>query len=183
MKRTYEAEEEEEEESSQVGGGSSPLFTFTLHAVGRRRRWQNVVDHTQFQATLNQTRDARPNDDLGQSLTEALYTAIRQQVTDDAAPHHMLHVAVQANGFTHAFRSLNMTVQDFTNRDGYVEELLTTMAEQLNSNESFDPDEGLAVSVILVRLPSPGSRLKNLALGRRRKEEDDKRKQTINIFR
>ena len=181
MKRTYEAEEEED--TSQVGGGSSPLFTFTLHAVGRRRRWQNVVDHTQFQATLNQTRDARPNDDLGRSLTEALYTAIRQQITDDAAPHHMLHVAVQANGFTHAFRSLNMTVQDFTNRDGYVEELLTTMAEQLNSNESFDPDEGLAVSVILVRLPSPGSRLKNLALGRRRKEEDDKRKQTNNIFR
>ena len=53
------------------------------------------------------------------------------------------------------------------------------MAEQLNSNESFDPGEGLAISVILVRLPSPGSRLKNLALGRRRKEEDDKRKKTI----
>ena len=181
MKRAHEEEESSysEEDSSQVGGGSSPLFTFTMHPVGRRRRWQNVVDHTQFQAALHQTRDAGPNDDLGRSLTEALYTAIRQQITDDAAPHHMLHVAVQANRFTHAFRSLNMTVEDFTNRDGYVDELLTTMADQLNSNEAFDPGEGLAISVILVRLPSPGSRLKNLALGRRRKEEDDKRKATI----
>ena len=180
MKRTHDesySSEDDSSETNQVGGGD--LFTFTMSPVGRRRRWQHVVDHTQFQATLIQNRDPRPHEDLGQSLTEALYSAIRRQITDDAAPHHMLHVAVQANGFTHAFRSLNMTVRDFTTRDDYVDELLNTMADQLNSNESFDPSEGLAISVILVRLPSPGSRPKNLALGRRRKEEDDKRKKKI----
>ena len=119
--------------ATQLGGALGPLFTFRLETAGRRRRWRNVVDHAQFHAVLNQAREARPGDDLGVQLMEALYTAIRGQLASDARPHDLLHFAIHAHGFTHAFRSTNIRVEDFMDRDRYVDELLDTLAGKLNS--------------------------------------------------
>ena len=141
--------------AEQVGGALGPLFTFRLEQIGRRRRWRETVNHAQFHAVLVQHRDARASDNLGVHLMEALYTAIRRQI--DARPHDLLHFAIHAHGFAHAFRSTNILVSDFMTRDRYVDELLDTLAGKLNSNEEFHPDRGLQIDVVLVRMPTPGS--------------------------
>ena len=166
--------------SEQVGGALGPLFRFNMVPAGRRRRWRDTVDHTQFHAVLEQQREARPSDDLGVHLMEALYTAIRGQIAADARPHDQMHFSIQAHGFTHAFRSVNLQVQDFLDRDQYVEELLDTLAGKLNSNEEFHPDQGLQVDMVLVRMPTPGSgRGRKRNVGERSLYEDSKRKKAI----
>ena len=135
----------------QLGGALGPLFHFRMQPVGRRRRWRDTVDHTQFHAVLEQPREATPGDNLGVHLMEALYRAIRGQIANDARPHDLLHFAIHAHGFTHAFRSTNIQVEDFVNRGPYLDELLDTLAGKLNSNEEFHPDRGLQIDVVLVR--------------------------------
>ena len=180
MKRTYaDRDTSDDEEIEQTGGANEPLFQFTLTPVGRRKRWQHVVDHTQYRATLDQQREATPRDDIGVALMDALYRAIRTQLTPDAEPQHVLHVAIHANGFQHAFRSVNMRVEDFLARDDYVNELLQTLADKLNSNEEFQPDQGLQVDVVHVRVPLPGSGRKNLNVCNRALAKDDRRKRSI----
>ena len=161
----------------QVGGALGPLFTFQLERIGRRRRWRETVDHTQFHAELVQHREARSSDNLGVHLMEALYTAIREQI--DARPHDLLHFAIHAHGFSHAFRSTNILVSDFMTRDRYVDELLDTLAGKLNSNEEFHPDRGLQIDVVLVRMPAPGSGRKKYNVGLRAFEKDSQRKRSI----
>ena len=164
----------------QLGGALGPLFHFTMQPVGRRRRWRESVDHTQFHARLDQPRDATPGDDIGVHLMEALYRAIRSQIADNARPQDLLHFAIQAHGFDHAFRSTNIQVGEFVNRGPYLDELLDTLAGKLNSNEEFRSDRGFAVDVVLVRMPTPGSgRGRKREVGFRAWEVDSKRKQSI----
>ena len=163
--------------AEQVGGALGPLFTFQLERIGRRRRWRETVDHTQFHAELVQHREARNTDNLGVHLMEALYAAIRNQI--DARPHDMLHLAIHAPGFDHAFRSTNILVSDFMTKDRYVDELLDTLAGKLNSNEEFHPDRGLQINVVLVRMPTPGSRPRKWNVGLRAFEKDSARKKSI----
>ena len=165
--------------AEQLGGALGPLFTFRLERAGRRRRWRDTVDHSQFHAILDQAREARPGDDLGVQLMEALYSAIRGQIAADARPHDLLHFALHAHGFTHAFRSTNIRVEDFMDRDRYVDELLDTLAGKLNSNEEFHPNRGLQVDVVLVRMPTPGSSRKKYNVGLRAFDVDSKRKRSI----
>ena len=165
--------------TEQLGGALGPLFAFRMQPVGRRRRWRETVDHTQFHAHLEQPRDATPGDDIGVHLIKALYRAIRSQIAPDARPHDLLHFAIQAHGFAHAFQSTNIQVGEFVNRDAYLDELLDTLAGKLNSNEEFHPDRGFQVDVVLVRMPTPGSRPRKYNVGERAWERDSKRKYTI----
>ena len=166
--------------TEQLGGALGPLFRFTMQPAGRRRHWRNIVDHARFHAHLEQMRDARSTDDLGVQLMESLYRAIRGQITTNARPHDLLHFAIHAHGFTHAFQSTNMQVGDFVNRDTYIDELLDTLAGKLNSNEDFHPDRGLQIDVVLVRMPTPGSgRARKKQVGFRAWETDSKRKRSI----
>ena len=197
MKRTHEDAEPEEnyfssddevwehamvralDRTEQLGGALGPLFTFRMEPIGRRRRWRDTVDHAQFHAHLEQAREARRGDDLGVQLMEALYTAIRGQIAEDARPHDLLHFAIHAHGFTHAFRSTNIPVEDFRNRGRYLDELLDTLAGKLNSKEEFHPDRGLQIDVVLVRMPNPGSGRKKYNVGLRSFDKDSKKKQSI----
>ena len=72
--------------TEQLGGALGPLFAFRMQPVGRRRRWRETVDHTQFHAHLEQPRDATPGDDIGVHLMEALYRAIRSQIAPNSIP-------------------------------------------------------------------------------------------------
>ena len=165
--------------TEQLGGALGPLFEFRLQPVGRRRRWRETVDHTQFHAHLEQPREASSGDDIGVHLMEALYRAIRSQIADNARPHDLLHFAIQAHGFAHAFQSTNLQVGEFLNRGPYLDELLDTLAGKLNSNEEFHPDRGFAVDVVLVRMPTPGSRPRKYNVGARAWDKDSRRKHSI----
>ena len=163
----------------QFGGALGPLFRFTMEPIGRRRRWRETVDHSQFHARLEQGRDATPGDDIGVHLMEALYRAIRSQIAENARPHDLLHFAIQAHRFAHAFRSSNIQVEEFLRRGAYLDELLDTLAGKLNSNEEFHPDQGFHVDVVLVRMPTPGSRPRKWNVGERAWQKDSARKKSI----
>ena len=136
--------------TEQLGGALGPLFEFRLQQIGRRRRWRDTVDHSQFTAHLEQPREATSGDNIGVHLMKALYRAIRTQIAPTARPHDLLHFAIQAHGFAHAFRSTNLQVGEFVNRGRYLDELLDTLAGKLNSNEEFHPDRGFQVDVVVV---------------------------------
>ena len=160
--------------TKQLGGALGPLFRFRMEPAGRRRRWRDIVDHAQYHAVLEQPREATPGDNIGVHLMEALYNA------NNARPHDLLHFAIHAHGFTHAFQSSNMQVGDFVTRGRYIDELLDTLAGKLNSNEDFHPERGLQIDVVLIRMPTPGSgRGRKREVGFRAWEHDSKRKQSI----
>ena len=70
-----------------------------------------------FNATLHQLRDARPTDNVGEALTEALRVAINQELrTLNARAHDRVNFSMTAHGFTQAFQSVNFEVREFLER-------------------------------------------------------------------
>ena len=195
MKRTlsdYFADSDEEEwdhvlvraldRVEQMGGALGPLYRFDLARIGPRRRWRNVTDHQQFHATLQQQRESVPRDNIGVALMEAMFDAIQAQITtsDNVHAQDRLHFAIQAHGFTHAFRSVNLEVGEFLHHTAYLDKLLDTLAGKLNSNEQFDPQRGFQLDIVVIRMPRPGSgKGKRLQVGRRSMDRDNKLKRCL----
>ena len=166
----------------QLGGALGPLFRFGLQRIGQRRRWRQITDHMQFHSTLHQLRPPGPRDNIGLSLMEAMHEAIRTQITtlDNVSAQDRLHFAIQAHGFVHAFRSVNIEVGEFLRRSAYLNELLDTLAGKLNSNEQFDPQRGFQLDVVIIRMPRPGrGNSKRLNVGRRSMARDNTLKRCL----
>ena len=143
----------------QMGGGGvvSPLFKFKMVPIGKRRQWRNVVQRQNFNAELNQLREPMVGDDIGSELTNALYKAIQTELQRQRRPqHHFVNFAITANGFEHAYQTMNFTVGEFLNRSTRLDELLQKLAGKLNSNESFNSSQGFSVDVVFVKMPGKG---------------------------
>ena len=113
--------------AEQRGGAlpGGPLFRFEFTPIGQRRRWRNVVRGQSFNATLEQLRDARPTDNVGEALTEALRLAINRELqTLQARPHDRVNFSMTAHGFTQAFQSINFQVREFLERSLRLDTLL-----------------------------------------------------------
>ena len=161
-------------------GGALPLFSFAFTPVGQRRRWRNMVRGQSFHATLHQQRDARPSDNIGEALTEALRVAINRELqTLNARPHDRVNFSMTAHGFVVAFQSVNFQVREFLERSLRLDALLQSLANKLNSNEEFDPQQGFEVLLSVVAMPTPGGRPQKRAMGRRCLEKVLKTKQAI----
>ena len=155
-----------EQRGGALPGG--PLFTFDLVPVGQRRRWRNVVQGQTFKATLRQLRDPRPTDNMGEALTEALRRAIQRELqTLQARPHDRVNFSMTAHGFTQAFQSINFAVREFLERSVRLDALLQSLADKLNSNEEFNPQQGFEVLLSVVAMPAPGRGKKKHNPGRR----------------
>ena len=116
------------------------------------------MQRQQFDAQLIQLREPVPTDNMGLALSEALYLAIERELEGQKRPpHHFVNMAITANGFTHAYQTVNFTVQEFLNRTARLDEMLSKLAGKLNSNESFKPSEGFSVDVVFVRMPGKGN--------------------------
>ena len=190
----YHFSDEDEEENSilnraydrweQMRGGGAvggPLFQFTMHPIGRRRTWRNVVERAQFNAQLRQLREPVAADNIGYALTEALYNAMETELLKQNRPaHHFVNMAITANGFQHAYQSANFTVGEFLQRTARLDEMLTKLAAKLNSNETFSPKKGFQVDVVMVSMPGPGSgHSKKHNPGRLCLERENKKKKCI----
>ena len=163
-------------------GGALPLFSFAFTPVGQRHRWRNVVRGQSFHATLHQQRDARPSDNIGEALTEALSVAINRELqTLNARPHDRVNFSMTAHGFAVAFQSVNFQVREFLERSLCLDALLQSLANKLNSNEEFDLQQGFEVLLSMpgVAMPTPGGRPQKQAMGRRCLEKVLKTKQAI----
>ena len=166
----------------QFGGGAvSPLFKFQLKQIGKRRTWRNVVQRENFNAQLMQMRDPIPNDNIGMALTEALYQAIETELLKQNRPHHhFVNLAITANGFQHAYQTVNFTVGEFLQRTQRLDEMLNKLAGKLNSNEGFNPSQGFEVEVVMVSMPGPGSgHGKKYNAGRLCLDRENKKKKCI----
>ena len=166
--------------TQQVGGGArKPLFQFTLTSIGPRRRWKNVVERAQFRAELHQLREPVVGDDIGSELTNALHTAIQTEVLrEDRHPNDWVNFSISAHGFEHAYQSVNFSVGDFLKHSTRLDELLDNLAAKLNSNESFDHNQGFNVEVVFVK-HRPGSGKKTRNVGQRCLDNDNKKKKCI----
>lgn len=168
----------------QTGGALGPLFQFNLTPIGPRRRWRNVVERAQFRATYQQLRDPTPKDSIGLALVDALHTAIDGELRRDHRPdHHFVNFSITAHGFTHAYQSINFTVGEFLKRSLRLDELLQSLANKLNSNESFSPEHGFQVDITIVAMPGPGSGRTKHNPGRRCLEKENKKKRSIITIR
>ena len=163
------------------GSASESLFKFQLKKIGKQRRWRDVVRRDTFHAELIQMREPLPTDNIGVALTEALYNAIERELQrQNRQNHHWINLAITANGFQHAYQSVNFTVSEFLQRTVRIDELLAKLAGKLNSNESFNPREGFHVDVVIVEMPGRGSgRGKNRKVGQQCMDRVNKKKKCI----
>ena len=167
----------------QYGGAatSGPLFKFSLRQIGKRRTWRDVAQRQQFDAQLIQLRQSTVGDNIGHSISEALYESISRELErQNRPPHHFVNMAITANGFTHAYQTINFTVGEFLNRSTRLDEMLNKMAAKLNSNESFKPQDGFNVDVVMVSMHGRGSgRGKNRKAGQQCLDRVNKKKKCI----
>ena len=165
----------------QMGGGVvSPLFKFKMVPIGKRRTWRDVVRRDTFHAELQQLREAIPDDNIGQALTEALHEAIAKELNrQQRSLHHWVNFSITANAFQHAYQTINFTVEEFLNRTARIDELLHSLANKLNSNESFNVSEGFSVEVVFVKMPGKGKGRKKNNPGQRCLDRENKRKKCI----
>ena len=167
---------------NQQGGAlpGGPLFSFDFTPIGQRRRWRNVVRGQSFNATLAQLRDARPTDNVGEALTEALRVAINRELrTLEARPHDHVNFSMTAHGFTQAFQSVNFAVREFLERSLRLDTLLQSLADKLNSNEEFNPQQGFEVMLSVIAMPTPGSGRKKHNPGRKCLERTLQKKRAV----
>ena len=166
----------------QYGGAatSGPLFKFTLREIGKRRTWRDVVQRQQFDAQLSQLRQSTVGDNIGHALSEALYESIERELERQRRPpHHFVNMAITANGFTHAYQTINFTVEEFFKRTARLDEMLQKLAGKLNSNESFSPSQGFSVDVVFVRMQGKGKGRKKNNPGQRCMDNENKKKRCI----
>ena len=168
------------ERTQQVGGAArKPLFEFDMTIIGPRKHWQNVVSQTQFRAQLKQLRDPIEGDDIGTEITNALHTAIETELRREKRnDNDFVNFAITAHGFEHAYQSVNFSVGDFLKHCTRLDELLDNLAAKLNSNESFNHNQGFNVEVVFVK-HRPGSGKKTRNVGQRCLDNDNKRKKCI----
>ena len=148
---------------TQLGGGLSrgnePLLEFHTTPTTHRQRWRNVVNKQTFRASLEQNREASTNDDLGLEVTGALYRAIDREITRDTSltPHSTVHFVMNSDHFNHAFQSTTFTVQEFRQGSERLDVYLQSLADKLNSNQEFTPDDTFSMEMTLIHTPAPGS--------------------------
>lgn len=63
---------------------------------------------------------------------------------------------MQSDHFTHAFQSTTFTVQEFQEDSSRLRTYLQSLADKLNSNEEFEPDDTFSVELTVVRTPGRG---------------------------
>ena len=134
------------------------LLEFTLTPIGPRRRWQNVLNKQRYQARLQQSRDATPGHDLGHEVTQALRRALLRQIETDPTltPHSTLHFTMQSGAFDHAFQSATFRVREVQEDSEQLSTYLQTLAQKLNSNQTFNPDDTFDLETTFIRTPGPG---------------------------
>ena len=183
-KRSFDDMNDDEEEM--VGGG---LFSFDIREGVMPQRWRNIVHKTRHTARLQQTREIRDGDRLGNAMSEAVRLALVSIVSkhpnlkDDDA----IHFTMQSNAFAqrtnHCFQSCQFRVDEIgddeegssTRFDAYMDQL----AKQLNSSQSFSPGDDFSLEVTTIRMPEEGGRSKKYDVAKAKVRDIQKRSRVV----
>ena len=157
-KRPLDDSDDDSQDEVMIGGGATPLLDFQLCPLEARWNWRNVLNK-RFKARIQQHRDATPCDDLEREVTEAIRRAIGQQIEADNThtPYSTLHFVMQSDAFNHAFQSTTFTVSDFEEGSERLDTYLQALAQKLNSNQEFSPDDSFTMETTFIHTPSPAS--------------------------
>lgn len=71
------------------------------------------------------------------------------------------------DGFAVAFQSVNFDAREFLERSLRLDTLLQNLANKLNSNESFDPQQEFDVLLSVISMPTRGGKPTKYNVGRR----------------
>lgn len=144
------------EPANQQGGA---LFNFHLARTELPTRWRTVLQRNRYQATLQQNRVPQAGDNVGEEVMQALYSAIQRRMTatPELRPHHTWHFNMQSDHFRHAFQSTTFTIDEFQQGSARLTTYLQSLADKLNSNEAFKPDDTFTMEMTLIRTPGGGA--------------------------
>ena len=91
-------------------------------------------------------------------MTEALRRTIQNKIDSKNLPSHAtVHFILQSDAFSHAFQSTTFTVQEFTHHSDRLNTYLSSLANKLNSNQDFNPDDSFTLETTFIRTPGSGS--------------------------
>ena len=158
--------------TEQFGGATqrmegNPLFEFQFSPVNSQQ-WLRKVQKSIYNARLKQRRELQETDDMGVALVSALEEGVRQHLEKiGAQDEDRLFLAMTPQGFEHAYQTVAFPVHEFKAGSTRLDTLMHKLAGKLNSNQSFQPDQGFQMDLTLVRPMGVGSgRDKKLSPGR-----------------
>lgn len=128
--------------------------------MGGRQIWRNILNRQRYVANINQLREPNANDNLGIKLTSALHRSIQRQINQDPSlsEHSTIHFALQSDAFTQAFQCVAITVREFQDGSERLDTYLQALAQKLNSNQEFSPDDTFTMGTSFIRTPGPGGK-------------------------
>ena len=148
--------------ADQFGGAAqrlegNPLFEFAFTPLSSEQ-WMRRVRKTIFHAQLNQLRDPEDSDDMGVAIVNALEEATRQQLQRiGAKDEDRVFLALTPNSFEHTYQTTEFTVGELKAGSTRLDALMRKIAGKLNSNESFNPEDGFQIDLTLLRPMGTGS--------------------------
>ena len=148
--------------AEQFGGAmqrmeGNPLFEFTFTPISEQQ-WLRTLQKTVYHAQLRQLRDPLDTDDMGVAIVKALEEATGQHLTNiGARPEDKVFLAITPNGFEHVYQTTQFTVGEFKEGSARLDALMKKIAGKLNSNESFNPEDGFQLDLTLLRPMGTGS--------------------------
>ena len=158
--------------TEQFGGATqrmegNPLFEFQFSPISSQQ-WLRRVQKSVYHARLHQRRALEDRDDIGVALVTALEEATRQHLERvGAQDEDRIFLAMTPQGFEHAYQTVAFPVHEFVAGSTRLDQLMHKLAGKLNSNQSFQPDQGFQMDLTLVRPMGAGSgRDKKLSPGR-----------------
>ena len=163
----YQGVESEAFEAARQQIGGNPLFEFQFSPLSEQQ-WLRRVEKTIYNAKLKQRRNLKETDDMGVALVSALEEATREHLEKIGAQEEdRIFLAMTPQGFEHTYQTVAFPVHEFMVGSTRLDTLMHKLAGKLNSNQSFQPNQGFQIDLTLVRPMGAGTgRDKKLSPGR-----------------
>ena len=147
-------------------GGSiiqpQPVFEFDLRRAQLPRRWRNTVEKNRYSGKLRQQRNPTEDDNLGYEVADAIQRALNTSLEkQNLQPQDRVNFTLQSEAFSaannHCFQSTQFNAQEVATGTPRFNTYLQALAQQLNSSQSFAPEDDFSMEVTTIRMPRAAS--------------------------
>ena len=146
----------------------NPLFNANLVFLPYKRQGlKDVVKKKQFTVTFDQLRQPAEEESLGEGLSEALFTAIRDVIVKPKLPdstqvHLTLTSKEHGNGTVQSGYLSHLKyvipVNEFVKRGDYVHAMFESLARKMNSAQNMNPAIGFNATLTFITYPDKGGK-------------------------
>ncbi|PFX26627.1 hypothetical protein AWC38_SpisGene8671 [Stylophora pistillata] len=152
---------------------SSPLFQFDFQPVGQPKKALNIIQKQRRVSQKKQLRPATRNDDIGQEITRGVADMARRVIEKSKSPqgnelkdNDKVTFNFFTKKFSHPLQSAIFTVAEIANDSSQFETYMQMLANQLNSNKSFDIDNEFQADMTIICEPNAGRKTNLSILGK-----------------